>query len=280
MENCYIRTTDQGSKFQIFLFCLFGMKGFLKKRIVKGKKIFFISIPLPSSLKEKQRKKYFKHLCKLFHNMHIKNICAYNINDLQLLSYLKTEFYIFNGASVFYSCFDEILNHFSQKIEYSLKECEVALISNYPKEAKQYILKIIRDVKSVVIYTKQPDKFKNMVEEIKNQYGIYITLKNQEERLKKYKRIYVNLEPLPIFKETLFKSLYMIDIYKVYKGAFCDVIISYTTKEDNMINEYQIIKNLCFTEYLKKLHHFNEKWENSTKNFKENDYKIVNIVKK
>ena len=90
----------------------------------------------------------------------------------------------------------------------------------------------------------------------------------------------MNLEPLPIFKETLFKSLYMIDIYKVYKGAFCDVIFSYTTKEDNMINEYQIIKNLCFTEYLKKLHHFNEKWENSTKNFKENDYKIVNIVKK
>ncbi len=279
MQDCYMTTTEKAKKIEILLFCIFGIKRLFKKRIIKGKKMTLIFIPLPNSLGEKLKKLYIKKLCKFFHKMHIRNICAYNIKDTLLAYALKNEFYILKGTSVFCDHFYDVLKRFSQKIGYSLKECELVLVSNYPKEAQQYILKMIKAVKSIAIYTTKPDTFKNMVEEIKNQYGIYITLKNKDDKVKKYNKIFVNLEPTPIFKESFFQSVYMIDIYRFYQGAFRDVIFSYNTIEEDLIKANKIIKNLCFTEYYKKLYNSSEIEENTTKILKKNQYKIVNIVK-
>lgn len=279
MQDCYMTTTEKGTKLEIILFCFLGIKQFLKKRIIKGKKLLIISIPLPKFMGEKLQKLYFKKLCKFFHNMNIRNICAYNIKNPILAHKLRTEFYILKGISVFYDAFYDILERFSKKIGYSLKECELVLISNYPREVRQYILKIIKHVKSIVVYTTKPDKFTNMIEDIKNQYGIYITLKSKEDRAKKYNKIYVNIEPTPIFKESFFQSVHIIDIYKFYKGAFQDVIFSYNTVEDYIIKENKIIKNLCFTEYYKKTYNDNENKEKTSKILKKNHYKIVNLVK-
>lgn len=279
MQDCYITTTDKVKKIEILLFCLLGIKKGLKKRIIKGNKMMLVFIPLPQSMGEKLKKIYFKKLCKLFHKMHIRNICAYNIKDTLLAYVLKNEFYILKGISVFYNYFYDIIQRFSQKAGYPLQECEVTLISNYPKDAQQYILKMIKAVKSISIYTTKPENFKNMVEEIKNQYGIYITLKNRDDKVKKYKKIFINLEPTPIFKESFFQSVYMIDPYHFYQGAFHDVIFSYNTVEEDMIKKNKIIKNLCFTEYYKKLYHASEIEENTTKILKHHQYKIVNIVK-
>ena len=279
MQDCYITTTEKAKKIEVLLFCFFGMKRIFQTRIIKGNKLMLIFIPLPNSLGEKLRKRYVKKLCKFFHKMHIRNICAYNIKDTLLAYELKNEFYVLKGISVFYDYFYDILKRFSQKNGYLLQECELVLISNYPKEAQQYILKMIKDVKSIAIYTTKPDNFKNMVEEIKNQYGMYITLKNKEDKVKKYKKLYINLEPTPIFKETFFQSVQMIDLYHFYQGAFQDVIFSYNTLEEDMIKANKIIKNLCFTEYYKKLYKASEIEENTTKILKNHQYKIVNIVK-
>ncbi|MBE7035989.1 MAG: hypothetical protein E7403_01695 [Ruminococcaceae bacterium] len=279
MQDCYMTTTEKGSLLEVILFCFFGFKQLFKKRIIKGNDLLIIFIPLPKSLGEKLQTIYFKKLCKLFHKMHIRNICAYNIKNPVLAYKLRTEFYILKGISVFHDAFYDILERFSKKIGYPLKECELVLISNYPREAKQYILKIIKQIKSIVIYTTKPDKFTNMIEEIKKQYGIYITLKSKEDYAKKYKKIYVNIEPTPIFKESFFQSVHMIDSYKFYKGAFCDVIFSYNTPEDHIIKENKIIKNLCFTEYYTKTHNNHENKGNTSKILKNDHYKIVNIVK-
>lgn len=279
MQDCYMTTTEKAKKIEILLFCLFGIKRLFKKRIISGKKLMLIFVPLPQALGEKLKKLYLKKMCKLFHKMHIRNICAYNIKDTLLAHELKNEFYILKGISVFYDHFYDIIKRFSQKIGYSLNECELAFICNYPKEAQQYILKVIKDVKAITIYTTKPDCFKNMVEEIKNQYGIYITLKNKEDKVKKYKKIFVNLEPTPIFKESFFQSVYIIDLYHFYQGAYCDVIFSYNTFEEDVIKKNKIVKNLCFTEYYKKLYNSNEIEGNTTKILKKNQYKIVNIVK-
>ncbi len=279
MQDCYMTTTEKAKKIEILLFCFFGIKRLLKKRIVKGNKLMLIFIPLPNSLGEKLKNIYFKKLCKFFHKMHIRNICAYNIKDTLLYHELRNEFYVLKGISVFYDHFYDILKRFSQKSGYPLQECELAFVSNYPKEVQQYILKVIKDVKSITIYTTKPDNFKNMVEEIKNQYGMYITLKNKDDKVKKYKKLYINLEPTPIFKESFFQASHMIDIYNFYQGSFRNVIFSYNTFEEDLIKEYKIMKNLCFTEYYKKLYHCNENEKNTTKILKNHQYKIVNIVK-
>lgn len=279
MQDCYMTTTEKGNKIEILLFCFFGIKRLFKKRIIKGNKLMLTFIPLPHSLGEKLKKLYFKKLCNFFHKMHIRNICAYNIKDALLAYELRNEFNILKGISVFYDHFYDILKRFSQKMGYPLQECELVLISNYPKEAQQYILKMIKDVKSIAIFTTKPDHFKNMVEEIKNQYGIYITLKNQDDKVKKCKKVYINLEPTPIFKESFFQSVHMIDLYQLYQGAFQDVIFSYNTVEEDVIKKNKIIKNLCFTEYYKKLYNASEIEENTTKILNHHQYKIVNIVK-
>lgn len=279
MNYCYMTVTDDYSKLEIFLFCFFGYRRLLKNKIIKRNNMNMIKIPLPPKMKEKHKKRYFTKLCRYYHEINVKNICFHNLNDDLLKYYIKTEFQMISGSMVFYEIFLDIISFFAAKKGYNLNECELIFISNYPKEVHKLILKCFKYVKNISVYTTNPRKFENLSNELRNQYGIFIEIKNGKNKVRKYNKIYINCEADRIVDEASFQSVNLIDIYKVYKGGFHDVLLSYKTKEDRFIKENNIVKNLCFTEYYIKTLYTNIE-KNTIKNFlKENDYKIVNIKK-
>ncbi len=275
MENCLIKPAEYVSKLNIFLFYYLGIKRIFKKNIIKEKDFFIVKIPFLFTMKEKRKQKYYEKLCNYFHKMNVKNVCAEQIDESLFLYHLRKEFYLCNGISVFYENFPNIITAFAEKKGFSLQVCEVVFISNYPNEIKKLIESTIHLVKGFSVYTKQAEHFVSLVDEMRASYGVFIGIK-KEEKPKKYHKIYVNCEVTNILDENFFQSVLLLDIHGVYLGGYRDVIFSYKTKEDGILKEQKIKKNLSFTEFYKKI---KQNEENMNEKQKKNHYKIVNIIK-
>ena len=279
MNKCYITTTDRYCKFDFLLYRLFGWKKMLKKITFCQNHINLFTLPLPKKMKERQKKKYFTKLCNYFHRLDIQSVCCSNIMDDLLRYYLKTEFQWIDGSAVFSELFFDVISSFCVKKGYNLEECELIFLSNCPKDVRNYIEKSLKKVKKISIFTTNPSLFDGFVQEFRDQYGIFIQVKGKDDKVKKYNKIYINCEPDRIVDESFFSSVHLIDPYRVYHGAFNEILLSYKTDEDAFIKEHHIIKNLPFTEY-----YIRSVTLNADKNFvksflKKNHYKIVNIKK-
>ena len=76
--------------------------------------------------------------------------------------------------------------------------------------------------------------------------------------------------------EEFFSNVNLIDIFKIYKGAFTDIYFHYKTNVETILKKEKIVKNLSFTQFYIKF--LCENCNNSSF-FKEKRYKIVNIIK-
>ncbi|WP_249313429.1 hypothetical protein [Congzhengia minquanensis] len=279
MKNCYITAAEKFSKFDLLLFRCFGCKRLLKKNMVNKNGLNVIKIPLPPKMKEKQKKRYFTRFCAYLHDMDVQTICVQNIQDHLLQYYLRCEFQIMKGSAIFYEMFQDFLTYFAEKKGYHLNECDLVLISNNPKEVKKYMLKCVRIVKAISVYTTNPGKFENLANEFREKYGIFIHIKGKNDKVKKYNKIYINCEADRIVDEGFFQSVNLIDIYKIYKGGFSEILLSYKTNEEEFLKENRVIKNLSFTEFYFKIQQTNIDKITIPIFLKDKNYKIVNIRK-
>lgn len=266
MENCILNQTEKYVKFDYFLFRYFKIKRIFKKMNKIQEDINIYNIPFPEKIKEKSKKKYCTSLCSYLKKCGIKKVCLGTIKDTFLKETIKKEFRLYTGISVFEEKFKEILLFFAKKKGYQLKDCEICFISNYPEQVKKYLLKCIKNVKKIAVFTTEPEKFNIFIKEIRENYGILI---ERNEKVKKYNHIYINLEEKPIFHPAFFKNVSLIDVYYFYKNAYNEILFFTGTEKEGFLKEKGLTKTISLLEYLKE----------NTSFLNNNHEKIVNIKK-
>lgn len=274
MENCFIKKHEKNKKFYCLYFYFIGY--LLTFHKIKKENIKILKIPTASDFHKSFQIKYANRICKLLHRHHVKNICIEQIEDGVLQDYLKREFTIFYGREIFIDIFPEVLKFFTKKKGYSLNECELVFIANYPEDIVQYLEKCKKMVKNISVFTNNKENFEKITNHFLKNYGIHMHLLGENDKIKKHQRIYINCEPIKIVKETFFESVFLIDIFNIYKGAFSKIILFYKTEDDKFLKENEVIKNLSFTSFYVKekggkadIHAF----------LKNKNFKIMNIKK-
>lgn len=269
MDTCLVSCTEQYSKLDFFLFRYFGIKRLFKKMKKSCGGINLFYIPIHEKMKESYKEKYFQSVCRYLRGQGIKEVCFDTIKDTLLQESLKKEFQIVSGVYIFYTLFQDILQFLVKKRGFKLHECEIAFISNKPEQVEKYLLKCIKTVKSICVFTTDPARFESLVQKTRDTYGLFLKVHGKKEKVKKYNKIYINLEEFRIFDKAFFKYVHCLDIYNVYESAYNDVLLHYKTEADDFLKKNKIKKNLCFTDYLIKTGFI----------FKQNHNKIVNIRK-
>ena len=90
----------------------------------------------------------------------------------------------FSGKHVIYHKIFDILRKYAEKKDIELSASTVTILTEYPEQAKEIILKIYRYVKKIRIKTKYKEKFAPLLEYFLYEYGLYIICEEQEENIK------------------------------------------------------------------------------------------------
>ncbi|MBR4891125.1 MAG: hypothetical protein IKU15_07555 [Clostridia bacterium] len=268
MQGCFIKESEEFKKIDLFFYKLFGFKKILKKMIVNDN---FKILKLP-----KLNKKYYRKFLKFLNKEKVKEICLDNNVNKELKEFLIKEFKETEKESVFKEIFSDVIIFFAKKKGLNLNNSEIIFISSTPSLLKEYILKIYKNVKNISVITNKKEKFDKLIEDFQKDYGIFIKIKDKNEKVKKQNTIYINIEKEKFLCDESFLNVNLIDIFKNYKGAFNDIYFHYKTNSESILKKEKIVKNLSFTQfYIKNL------CENcnNLSFFKEKRYKIVNIIK-
>lgn len=216
-----------------------------------------------------KKKRDYTRACYKIKKKGIKKVCYPYFKDKILEYYIKQEFKIYQGESILSEIFPEVLSFIAKKKNIGLSDCHLVFIGNRPDITEKYINKICRIVRRISLLTTKPYLFSNIIKKYQEDYGIFIDIKGKDDKVKKYRYIYVNLDHKKVFREDLFRNANLLDIYKIYKGSFQQIVLEFMTESEAMIDKYQIIKNISFAEFIRE----------NNQNISENDYKIVNIEK-
>jgi len=255
MENAYLKE----SKHRYTLYKALRMK----IKIEKGENFCVLQIP------KLKRKNDYIRLCKKMKKFGVQTVCIDDIKDEVLRYYIKQEFSVKDGSKLFMDYFYDILSFFINKKEMNLPESQIVLISNNSRMTEEYISFIYKKVKRISIYTTTPSLFFSLTEKYRDEYGIFLELMGKDDKVKKYRRFYINIDKENSFKDDFFRGCYLLDPFCKYKGGFYDVIFQFKTSDEHLIQKYNIRKNLMFTDFFR---------ENNN-NFNRKDNKIVNIEK-
>lgn len=87
----------------------------------------------------------------------------------------------FSGIHVIHYKIFDILRKYADKKNIELSASTVTLITEYPEQAKEMILRIYRYVKKIRIKTKYKEKFTPFLEYFLHEYGLYIICDETEE---------------------------------------------------------------------------------------------------
>ncbi len=269
MRSCYIKETEQALPMNLFLFTHFKTEKLAKENIKREGHMTIVHIPKIKEKKPQFTRKYYSKWCHILKMMGIKSFCAGNIEDGLLKYYLRNSFQEIMGESVFEKNFEQIILFLTQKKGFSLHECELVFISDKPHVCKPYVEKIIKKVRKITVYTNNTGVFGELSEELRKEYGVFLSVKGKEHKPKYFRRIYVNLEDDYLFPKNFFQQVPVLDIYQKYQNSYNQIILEYKTEAEKVINAYKIDKNLPFTAYLEEI----------TENPQQKDYKIINIRK-
>lgn len=263
MEYMYIKEKENCTRKEIFFIKLFPGKRFFKKYLCHTDEIDIFCVPLI------QKERYYKKVCKYLKQIDVKKVYTSIDKNNPFALYLQKEFRYMVPEQVFSLFFEEVLVFFAQKKGIELKECTLSFICNDAVTAETFVSQIYKKVKGISIYTSQAEKFTALYKKWREKCGMEIEIKGQDDKVKKYNHIYINLEKEKIFKESFFMNTNCIDIYNLYKGIYNEIIMRFKTASEACIKEHKIIKNLTFTEY----------YMQKNSNFIKKHYKIVNIKK-
>lgn len=244
MKVCYLKETKTYAKWRMFFFLYLGIKKGLDAFWINEGSLHIFKIPIFKN------KKNYQKIMTYLKRKGMKKVCADLIQNEYLLQKIKENFEIIQGNTAFSYFFEEIIDKFMKMHSFLYEESELIFISNAPARVKEYLEKVVKKFKKVSVYTSQKQKFNHLTEETLKMYGTTLFLKDAQEKPKKYKKIYVNLENKKIFHKKFFKNVTIIDIFKTYENAFCEVLFKIPFEKDNILKEEKINKNLCFLEYL------------------------------
>jgi len=102
----------------------------------------------------------------------------------ELFLELTNDFQFFSGHHVIYYKIFDILKKYAEKQGIELTNSTVTLLTEFPEQAKEMILKMYRYVKKIRIKTKYKEKFSPLLEYFLYEYGLYIICDEQEEGVK------------------------------------------------------------------------------------------------
>lgn len=263
MESIYIKEKENCTRKEIFFLKFFGGKRFFKKYFFHTDEIDIFCVPLI------HKEKYYKKVCKYLKEKKVKKVYTPIDKNNPFALYMKKEFTYMVPEQALSLFFEEVLAFFAQKKGIELKDCILSFICNDVILVEKFLSQIYKKVKGISIYTNQAEKFTSLHKKWREKCGMEIEIKGQDDKVKKYNHIYINLEKEKIFKETFFMNANCIDIYRLYKGTYNEILMHFKTASEAYIKEHKIIKNLTFTEY----------YMQKNDKFSKKHYKIVNIKK-
>lgn len=204
-----------------------------------------------------------RYISALREFLKIKDIDKILALDEDIKKEFKKYFSVIYGKNIYNTIFCDVLNFLSKNRSF---EYEIIFVSDNMKEIKNLIDKCIKNVKSVAILTQKPHLYESMKEYTLSKYGVLLNIKTKKDKLKKNNKIYINCGHSAVFEKGMFKGVNMLDIYKVYDGAYNKIILEATQKEKEFVKGLEYAYSIDIAEFL-----YN--------NEKEKTYKIVNIKK-
>lgn len=155
------------------------------KKVKRSIQIDNITIPvylLPIT-KEKPSVKSIKRFITYLNEEKIKYIIFSEaaLPFRSLFESLNNGLVFFSGKHVIHQKIFDILRKCAEKKELELSSSTVTLVTEYPEQAKEMILKIYRYVKKIKIKTKYKEKFAPLLEYFLYEYGLYIVCTDEIE---------------------------------------------------------------------------------------------------
>jgi len=257
MEKILIYTDKNNfSYIRYFLFTYLKINKVYEKYLSKNT----FKIPYKKELKPR----YIETLKKFLKKKNIVKLCFFKIEKEELVKEFKTSFSVINGRNIYNTNFNNILSFLSGE---KLHEKEIVFISDNLKEISELSKKCVKKVKAISVLTEKPYLYESLKDEFLEKYGLLINVKTKKEKLKKNNKIYVNCGANRVFPENTFKNVVLIDIFKVYEGAYNEIIL---WAEGNLKKETKQLKtplNLRLAEFFED--------EKEVKNYKISDIKKI-----
>ncbi len=275
MEHIFIESKEIKKTLPFWLFYFFGTKRLLKKEWILENNRQFLCIPIPNLLTEKQKTRYLTKIIGFLKKKGIEKVYFEHTVDKDISKFIKQNFFICQGSELFFGFFPKILKQFICKKGYKPEECELIFISNNAKKVREYLLKCYKIVKKISIFTTNPASFSNVAAELQETYGMFLEIKGQNDTIKKYKTICINLEEERIVNKEFFKKTFLLDIYGLYQNAYQTILFLCKDKKTTTNQK----KSLTRLEYELKYRENGavtpsyEMWDN------EKAVKIINITK-
>lgn len=263
MEFIYIKEKENYTRKEMFMLTFFPGRRFLKKYLFHTEEIDIFCVPLIN------KERYYKKVWHYLKENGVKKVYTSIEKNNPFVLYMKKEFTHMEPEQALSLFFEDIISFFAQKKGIELKDCILSFVSNDVSLTETFISKIYKKVKGISIYTSQAEKFTALHKKWRETSGMDLEIKGKDDKVKKYNHIYINLEKEKIFKENFFINTNFIDIYRLYKRAYNEIVMRFKTESESCIKEHKILRNLTFTEY----------YMQKNSNFSKKHYKIVNIKK-
>lgn len=199
----------------------------------------------------------------LINYLKTKKVTHFLSFEKELERVFKNTFCVIDGKNIYNTIFLDILNFITKG---QLYEYELIFISDNIKEIKMLMEKAAKKVKSISVLTEKPHLYESIKDLLFIKYGVLLNIKTKKEKLKKHNKIYINCGINRVFNTSFFKNVNMIDIYKIYDGAYNNIILEENLKEKEYTKRLSCAFSLELAEYL-----YNDK--------KDKKFKIVNMKK-
>lgn len=259
MDKCIIRYTNQYSKLKLFIYLnIIPFSFLLKKQWIKEQEILIFQFP--DVKKEINHNKLEQYLLK----KGIKKIYL----ELGEKNKFKNLSFIY-GENLFFYLFLNIIHKVIKKEKLNSKNSILCFLTDNPRSVKEYILKCIKEYNSFKIITSSPLLFYPLQKELKEKYGIFIRIYNNDSFYKKQNHIYINLERKQMADTNAFSHKICIDIFNIYKKVYKSAELFYKHPLDKIIKKHKLEKNIPFTAFI---------IQNQEK-YKNFDIKVTNIKK-
>lgn len=165
--------------------------------IKKSSELDELNIFLPR-FKEKKSIRYARKVLKILNEAQINTIVMNkNLIENNDFCYVLTnnKKNIITGRKIYKVLIPRMLKDIAKQMKINLARLKIALLINeYSVENIDLIRNVAKEVKTLIIFTSDKEKFKNIVEELFEKYGIILKVYEKNRNNLKYAHIIINVD--------------------------------------------------------------------------------------